>query len=141
MTACDLTNGELIENRSQTCADLNPDLECVLVSYTGGGISWGSRIGTCADTITPPFLNVWDLCAAGTCPPGTICIEEDVYAAVPVGPARCVPYCDTANFTPCNTQHVQLPANTTCTTVSNLFTGLPCTETVPSKLGLCALTP
>jgi hypothetical protein len=138
MTACDLTNGELIENRTQTCADVDVDYECVLVSYTNG-ISWGSRIGTCADTMQPPFLNVWDVCTAGdTCPPGSLCIEEDAFTAAPAGPTRCVPYCDINNTATCNQQHSQLPVTNVCTTVSDLFGGMACAETDPSLLGICA---
>jgi hypothetical protein len=96
-------------------------------------------MGTCADTMGTPDTALWAVCDTNsTCPPGSMCIEEDIFATNPSGQTRCIPYCDTENNTLCSDQHNEVPIDNVCTTVSNLFLGGPCTETDPSKLGLCA---
>jgi hypothetical protein len=143
VSACDLTNGQLIENRGQTCSDVDPLLECSLKVYPSEGISFGSRIGECADTIDGTTAGVWDPCNPqnDVCPARSLCAVEDVFAATPMGATRCIPFCDTDDATACTVQHPEVPSGNTCTSVSSMFVGEPCEETNPSKLGLCACPP
>jgi hypothetical protein len=141
-TTCDLTNGQLITDRNLTCRDEDPAFECVLDEYWDW-VSWGSRIGVCANTIDATTAGLWDQCddQNDTCPAGSLCVREDAFATNPTGLTRCIPFCDTEDASGCATQHSELPGTNVCTSVSSLFIGTPCTETSPSKLGLCACPP
>lgn len=136
VSTCDLTNGELIADRTHTCVDIDPDFECVLIDW-GGASSWGTRIGQCADLFTPTGVGLWDPCNAANdvCPAGSLCLEEDAFAATHTGVTRCIPYCDTENGASCNAQHSELPISNVCTSVSFLFVD---SESSPSRLGMCA---
>ena len=142
-TTCDLTNGQLIGNRALTCTDLDPDFECVMFNFgtqTDPKISWGTRIGSCADLMPAPNKAIWEVCDPQNddCPQNSRCLEEDIFSPNPQGQTRCIPFCDTTNNTLCSDQHSGLPADNVCTSASYLFTGLVCTETDHSRLGFCA---
>jgi len=142
LTACDLLNGELIEDRTFTCADASGTALCKPVMFSPPPdcpqcepITWGSLIGGCVDPGTTLTLRTtWEPCDPDTdvCETGSICLPDDLFESG-TAPPRCVPFCDTRNGSTC-AGHVELPDYTVCRSLSEAFTP---GERAPTRLGLC----
>lgn len=151
VTTCDLITGELIMDRTRTCAHLDPALSCTILapdSSEGQPATWGTLIGGCFDTgAADTSLAVWDPCDENVdaCPSGSICAEEDLFQGQPAGVTRCIPICDTQAQIPCVEAHVNLPVENVCTSVSVFFRpgaqAGTSEDPMPTRLGLCALPP
>jgi hypothetical protein len=145
LTACDLLNGELIEDRAQDCTDLSATSLCVPVRFTPpqdcpecDPITWGSLIGACADLGAATPLGIWEPCDGmnpdDVCQMGSYCAAEDLFEGE-TGPERCIPFCDTHNEADCAT-HAGIPDHTICRSLSEYF--YPAGDGMPSRLGFCA---
>ncbi|MFH2006116.1 MAG: hypothetical protein ABI333_05985 [bacterium] len=146
MTTCSLVTNQLLGDSTQTCVDTHGlGARCVMMQLSGGDMTNGSLVGVCLAS-TAPTLAAWDFCdpsnAADICPSGSVCTNDDLFATTPVGPERCVPYCDTDH-----PDGVQLPcealgavptgsATPTCQSQSYLYCGNPVN---PTRLGFCAV--
>ena len=145
---CDMVSGQLISDRSSTCADVNTAYTCELLPF-GGPTSnlapGGSLIGVCQDLGgATPTKTLWQICVDGAdiCPEGSRCMKQDFCAAA-AGDYRCVPYCDTEDPAPCGQQHAAVPDTNVCHSLSTYYrSGLTACSTddaSPTRLGLCAL--
>lgn len=157
LTACSLVTSQLLTNTGLTCADTNTDGRCKYITYgmdyDGDGVddasepTLGSLIGVCDDSVPATVATVWDPCdlANDVCPPGSNCMEEDLFGAA-TGATRCIPYCDTSYHDGVTATCADLgtPATTadgtpTCTSVSYTFGAGGAADTSKSRLGYCAL--
>ncbi|MFH2010930.1 MAG: hypothetical protein ABI333_30300 [bacterium] len=157
LTTCSLVTSQLLSNPSLTCADTNADGRCKVVTfgmdYDNDGVddasepTLGSLIGVCDDSLPATVANVWAECDAANdvCPPGSGCIEQDVFGAATAA-TRCIPYCDTSHHDGVTATCADLgtPATTTdgtptCTSISYTFGAGGEADTSKSRLGYCAL--
>jgi len=146
MTTCSLITNELLSNPAQTCVDAGfAGGRCAFVQFSGGQQTDGSLVGVCT-TGTTPNRTTWEACSgADTCPPGTLCTEQDAFVTIPQLSDVCVPYCDTQFHSGVTADCSDLGApptgdgTPTCTSVS--MGALPDgpTDIHPSRLGLCAI--
>jgi len=147
LIGCSLVNSRLLSDPSRSCADLDlaGNQRCGLIVFTSGTVVNGSLIGICREGVAPN-RGVWEECNAATdaCPPGSECLEQDVFSASPQGPTVCVPYCDThhpsGTQAPCADQGgvPTVDGTPVCTSLSQLYNP---DDGFPTRLGYCALPP
>lgn len=135
VTTCSLITNQLLGDPGQTCANLYSNGRCELAQLDGE-VGEGSLVGVCAAS-GPPNAVVWQECVAGTdnCPSGSRCVPEDAFANTPMGPWRCVPYCDVAHHDSWGCQTLGAPVGTSCISLSWLY-GIG-GDAMPSRLGYC----
>ncbi len=145
-TTCSLITNALVSNPSQTCGDVSTNGRCDFVNFSGGERTDGSLVGVCTTGSAPTVVNAWDPCTlSDVCPVGTSCVRQDVFATVPSGQLRCVPYCDTEHHDGTLADCAVLGAGPTvdgtpvCTSLSQLALPDGPTDQHPSRLGYCAL--
>jgi hypothetical protein len=153
---------------SQVCSDLSefPNGRCVPLEFDAqtGHRTNGSLIGVCEaedDTCSPAcsagetcvdgdcrtVLSVWDACDdqsnVHTCPPQTLCMETDAFAASPTGNTHCIPYCDTDHSMGPEDHCLDLGAQVTggatplCTSWSQAYGPHGPNDVRQSRVGLC----
>ena len=153
MTSCPMVTGQLVSNPSQTCGDVGfaNGGRCAVVlldSSTQEGTN-GSLLGACIDgPAGATALSAWDVCdpsaTTTVCPAQTLCAQEDALAATPIGPNRCVPYCDTQN-TDCPTHIANMGGPSsfatapTCRSESEFYPPNGPQDVRQSRLGFCLL--
>jgi hypothetical protein len=148
ITACSLITGQLLADPGQTCADAGyVSGRCAMVQIGSNTVS-GTLVGWCVDAVAPT-ASVWELCdpTMDVCSPGSICVEQDVFAPSPAGPTRCVPYCDTEHHDGVTATCLDLGAQVTadgtpvCTSQSQLYPPNGPLDIHPTRLGYCAAAP
>jgi cysteine-rich repeat protein len=143
LVTCDLTNGETITDRAQTCADvLGAGYMCYPITFQSGEAVFGVPIGWCIEAASEVNVGLWDTCEMSNdlCPEGSFCFPTDTTDMS--SQARCMPFCHTEAATPCPAQ-AGVPTDVECFTMSAWFRpgtsqGEVADESSPSTLGLCA---
>ncbi len=138
-TTCSIITGQLLADPATTCADSVPGGRCHMIQLASGEMSNGTLIGVCSATQAANRA-VWELCDPTTdlCPQGANCRPQDLFAANPAGPTRCLPLCDARMHTSPG-ECAALGAGEPTAVCRSLSEKLAPTDISPTRLGLCAM--